>query len=132
MKNINLKNNIFSTTLNEINKNYHQKFIRHKFSKNFSKLQLPKMNTVRGSFSPPTKAKESLNSINSYKDINSVQSHSFFTPKNKVLNINESFIELKLRDELFDILNSQPNRYKKYFFKESILNRALIQKFIHE
>ena len=132
MKNINLKNNIFSTTLNEINKNYHQKFIRHKFSKNFSKLQLPKMNTVRGSFSPPTKAKESLNSINSYKDNNSVQSHSFFTPKNKVLNINESFIELKLRDELFDILNSQPNRYKKYFFKESILNRALIQKFIHE
>ena len=132
MKNINLKNNIFSTTLNEINKNYHQKFIRHKFSKNFSKLQLPKMNTVRGSFSPPTKAKESLNSINSYKDNNSVQSHSFFTPKNKVLNINESFIELKLRDELYDILNSQPNRYKKYFFKESILNRALIQKFIHE
>lgn len=132
MKNINLKNNIFSTTLNEINKNYHQKFIRNKLSKNFSKLQLPKMNTVRGSFSPPSKAKESLNIINNYKDNNSVQIHSYFTPKNKVLNINESFIELKLRDELYDILNSQPNRYKKYFFKESILNRALIQKFIHE
>ena len=132
MKNINLKNNIFSTTLNEINKNYHQIFIRNKLSKNFSKLQLPKMNTVRGSFSPPSKAKESLNIINNYKDNNSVQIHSYFTPKNKVLNINESFIELKLRDELYDILNSQPNRYKKYFFKESILNRALIQKFIHE
>ena len=132
MKNINLKNNIFSTTLNEINKNYHQKFIRNKLSKNFSKLQLPKMNTMRGSLSPPSKAKESLNIINNYKDNNSSQIHSYFTPKNKVININESFIEVKLRDELYDILNSQPNRYKKYFFKESILNRALIQKFIHE
>ena len=132
MKNINLKNNIFSTTLNEINKNYHQKFIRNKLSKNFSKLQLPKMNTMRGSLSPPSKAKESLNIINNYKDNNSTQIHSYFTPKNKVININESFIEVKLRDELYDILNSQPNRYKKYFFKESILNRALIQKFIHE
>ena len=132
MKNINLKNNIFSTTLNEINKNYHQKFIRNKLSKNFSKLQLPKMNTMRGSLSPPSKAKESLHIINNYKDNNSSQIHSYFTPKNKVININESFIEVKLRDELYDILNSQPNRYKKYFFKESILNRALIQKFIHE
>ena len=135
MKNIKLKNKIYSSSLED---NFYQKYIQNKLSNNITKLKLPKMNLKREYFSPPPKTKIQL-SINN--NDNQLKENSIITTKNKDtkdINTKISFIGYKIQDELFDILNCKSNclgsnNYNnKNNFKESIQRRALIQKYIYE
>jgi len=125
MKNIKLKKKFFSTN-KDINDNSYQKFMKSKISNNISKITLPKVeNNNYKSLSPPPK-KLTFNE-------NITQRNIFSNNKNIP---KYSFIQLKLRDELFNtnIFNQLGyNIYNnKNIFNESIKKQALIKKYIYE
>ena len=132
---IKIKNKIFSSSFKDIDKNYYQKYIKNKFTYNIRKLKQRKTNSKKENFSLLPEIKNPLKINN---NDNSINMQSCYTARNNHEITKISFIETKLRDELLDILNFKSNRLgcnnynNKYFFKESILKRVLIKKYIHE
>ena len=132
---IKIKNKIFSSSFKDIDKNFYQKYIQNKLTNNIRKINLPKTNSKKENFSPLPEIKNPLKINN---NDNSLNMHSCSTARNNNEITKISFIETKLRDELLDMLNFKSNRLgcnnynNKYFFKESILKRVLIKKYIHE
>ena len=108
MKNIRLKNKIFSSTIKDINNNSYQNFMKSKIYNNKSKLKLPIMDIKKEYVSPSPKLKRiSTNNDNDNDNYNYTKIKSYSNNKDTK---KESFIELKLRDELLDIFNFKSNR----------------------
>ena len=135
MKNIRLKNKIFSSSIKDIKNNSYQNFMKSKIYNNISKLKFPKMNMKKENNSSPPKLKRiySIYSENNKDNFININSYS----NNKDIK-KTSFIDLKLRDELLDIFNFKSNRLgsnnynNKYYFKESTKKRVLLKKYIYE
>lgn len=127
MKNIKLKKNFFST-IKDIDDNSYKKFMKSKIFNKISKITLPKVeNNNYKSLSPPPKQltfNENITQKNFFSNNKDIQKYSF--------------IQLKLRDELFNIYNFRHNKlgYNTHnninIFNESIKRQALIKKYIYE
>lgn len=127
MKNIKLKKNFFST-IKDIDDNSYKKFMKSKIFNKISKITLPKVeNNNYKSLSPPPKQltfNENITQRNFFSNNKDIQKYSF--------------IQLKLRDELFNIYNFRHNKlgYNTHnninIFNESIKRQALIKKYIYE
>jgi hypothetical protein len=129
MKNIKLKNKIFSS-YKDVTNNSYKNFLRSKIYNNISKISLPEFNNSNENM--PSKELNNNNNNNNH----SILRKSF---SNNIKEINKmSFIELRLRDELLDIFNFKNNRLgcnnynNKYYFKESTKKRILLKKYIYE
>ena len=127
IKNIKLKKNFFST-IKDIDDNSYKKFMKSKIFNKISKITLPKVeNNNYKSLSPPPKQltfNENITQRNFFSNNKDIQKYSF--------------IQLKLRDELFNIYNFRHNKlgYNTHnninIFNESIKRQALIKKYIYE
>ena len=122
MKNLSIKNQFYTATNNDVNKNVFKKFIKKKFSENFKKMKikdfLPKMENIHNFSNSATNIKPNTNTGNQIQKI--------------------SFFDKLFRKELYDIHNYNNNpsginnhRYSLYF-KESTKNRALIRTCIYQ
>ena len=122
MKNHSIKNQFYSATSNDIKKNVFKKFMKKKFSENFTKLKfkdlLPKMENIHSFSKNTSNIKPNTNSGNQIQKI--------------------SFFDKLFRKELFDIHNYNNNplgnndHRNMLYFKESTKNRALIRNCIYQ
>ena len=145
IKNLKLKNKIFTSFLNDINNKTHSKFLHSKISNNISILNLPLMENKNGSFTPPpekikifSKSNDN-NNISIKTNIKKNQFQKYFSNSVNNIKIKKiSPIEMKLRNELLDIQNFKDinlgcNNYNnKYYFKESTKHRILIKKYVYD
>ena len=122
LKNLSIKNQFYTATNSDVNKNVFKKFIKKKFSESFKKIKvkdfLPKMENIHSFSNSASNIKPNTNTGNQIQKI--------------------SFFDRLFRKELYDIHNynnnsSGINDHRNYFcFKESTKNRALIRNCIYQ